>query len=669
MPNAFRRWLYGTVVFVSALLLLLVQPVITKAILPWFGGSAGVWTTSMLFFQLVLLLGYLYAHLITRTLAVRTQTILHIALLVLASLLLPIRPSEQWKPSGEGDPAGHILGLLFASAGLPYFLLSATSPLLQSWYSRTLQTGLPWRLFAVSNLGSLIALLCYPVLIEPQLTVRQQLGWWSAGFGGFAALCSVAAIVTGRGVAVADAVTLATPGKQILTWLALAIVPSALWLAVASQISQDVAAVPFLWILPLSIYLISFVLTFDSSRWYSPRVYRWILPLSWIAFVALAGQQGHIKLEYTIALYALALLLCCMFCHGELARLKPDTGQLTLYYLTISAGGALGGLFVGLVAPKLFDRYLELPVAMLACVVLALWLLYRVSNQRVIRIAVVSAAGAVAATFVNSSKLNYEIHLRNFYGTLLVEEETQDNKEKIRTLYNGTIQHGLQFVSAAKSRIATTYYGPASGAALALRELEQRGPVRLGVIGLGAGTMAAYSRPHDYVRFYDINPLVIQLARTEFRYLRESQGKTDVVPGDARLSLERETPQNFSLLVVDAFSGDSIPIHLLTREAFTLYFRHIAPGGAIAVHVTNKHLQLAPVVKKLAGDQRAHSRLIINTSEEERKIYDSDWVIVTKDNELDSRLAYLSSPIKGSEPLRLWTDDYSNLFSILKANR
>ncbi|MBC8166492.1 MAG: hypothetical protein H7Y20_11550, partial [Bryobacteraceae bacterium] len=324
MQASLRRMLYACVVFWSALLLLLVQPVLTKAILPWFGGSAGVWTTSMLFFQTVLLLGYLYAHLLHRTLALRWQILLHCALLVMAVLMLPLHPSVASKPSGGADPVPRILGLLFSSAGLPYFLLSATSPLLQSWFASTNRTELPWRLFAISNLGSLVALLSYPILIEPRLTVEDQLRYWSLGFLLFAVSCAATGLLSWR-LEKRAAATVLPRWPRLFTWLGLAAVPSVLWLAVANQISQDVAAIPFLWILPLALYLLSFFLTFESDLWYRPRLYKWLLPIAWTGVLVVVAKQSSLHIMWTIVLYSFVLFLCCMFCHGELARLRPES--------------------------------------------------------------------------------------------------------------------------------------------------------------------------------------------------------------------------------------------------------------------------------------------------------------------------------------------------------
>lgn len=664
MGVALRRALYAGVVFWSALLLLLVQPLITRAILPWFGGSAGVWTTSMLFFQALLLAGYAYAHLLHRKLTVKQQVIVHALLLVASFVMLPLSPSAEWKALGKEDPVPKILGLLAATIGLPYFLLSSTSPLLQSWFSRIFHAELPYRLFAVSNLGSLVALLSYPVLIEPWLTVSQQLRWWSIGFIGFAGICLAAAVLSWRR---ADPVV---PGphsawNQKLTWLSLAAVPSVLWLAVGNQLSQDVAAVPFLWIMPLALYLLTFVLCFDSDRWYKPRLFRWILPLAWAGIVGVVSQRGYLDILTTVPVLLGSLFLCCMFCHGELARLKPESRLLTSYYLTLAAGGALGGLLVGFIAPRLFSDYVELPIAVLACIILALWLLYGLASKRVFRVGGVVAAATVAALFAQNDASEHQVNIRNFYGILQAGDSGQGD-DKYRVLFNGTIQHGIQYLAPDKSRIPTTYYGPASGAGIAMRVMQKRGPMHVGVIGLGVGTMAAYGRQNDRYRFYEINPAVVRLAIEDFRYLKESPADITVVSGDARLSLEREKPQNFDLLVVDAFSGDSIPVHLLTREAFEVYFRHLAPGGAIAVHVTNKHLELSPVVKLAAQSQGASSSLIHNSEDEDEGIYVSSWVIVTKNKNLTREIAWLTSPIPENERLRLWTDDYSNLLFILR---
>jgi spermidine synthase len=659
-----RRALYACVVFWSALLLLLVQPVLAKAILPWFGGSAGVWTTAMLFFQVLLLLGYAYAHLLHRRLRLKHQVLVHGCLLAASVAFLPLDPSDAWKPRGHEDPVFKILGLLATTAGLPYFVLSTTSPLLQSWYSRVFHAELPYRLFAISNLGSLVALLCYPVLIEPWLTVGHQLQWWSAAYVVFAVICLTAGLISHQTAVPAERGEL-PEWSRMVTWLALGAIPSVLWLAVGNQLSQEVAAVPFLWIMPLAIYLLTFVLCFDHQRWYRQNVFRWLLPLAWGGIVLVVSQRGYVDIRSAVPILLASLFLCCMFCHGELARLKPESRSLTAYYLTIAAGGALGGLFVALIAPRLFTDYLELPISVMASVVLALWLLYGLAPKRVLRIGGVVAGAVGAALVVQTEPLSTNVHIRNFYG-ILQTAEFGSGGERQRSLFNGTIQHGLQFLENDRSRIPTSYYGTASGAAIALKILQKQGPVHVGVIGLGVGTMATYGRDRDRYRFYEINPDVIRVAASHFRYLKDSAAEITVVTGDARLSLEREPPQNFHLLVVDAFSGDSIPVHLLTREAFAVYFRHLAPGGAVAVHVTNKHLELSPVVELSARANGAASSLIHNSGEAKNGIYLASWVVVTSNQKLTREISWLSSPIRRNGRLRLWTDDYSNLLTILR---
>ena len=335
----------------------------------------------MLFYQAMLLLGYAYAHLIARRLSLRMQGLAHTALLLISLALLPLHPSAAWKPSTGDDPSARILGLLFATVGLPYFLLASTSPLIQSWFARTVRTDVPYRLFALSNLGSLISLLSYPVIVEPELSTRSQMISWSIGYAVFVGMCGAAALISRTGEPFPE--THFTFDSVFWTWLGLAACPSIFWLAIASHLSQDVAPVPLLWILPLSLYLLSFVLCFDRERWYRPRLFRWLLPLAWVAITFGVAQRDMLSIKQGIFIFPGALFIVCMFCHGELARLRPEADELTGYYLTISAGGALGGIFVGLVAPRIFNEYLELPIAVLGSMLLALWLLYRFPTKRV----------------------------------------------------------------------------------------------------------------------------------------------------------------------------------------------------------------------------------------------------------------------------------------------
>ncbi len=648
-------------VFWSAVLLLLVQPILTKSILPWFGGSAGVWTTSMVFYQCVLLAGYLYAHLLTSYVAIKRQALVHFTLLVCSLFALPLHPSDAWKPSGDGDPLLRIVALLFSTAGLPYFLLSATSPLVQSWYSNLHVGKTPYRLFAVSNLGSLAALLSYPVLIEPFLSTHLQRRGWSAGYVVFIVALGALCLKALR----SQEQTLPAKTKwssEALLWISLAAAPSILWLALANHLSQDVAAVPFLWILPLSVYLLSFILCFDSDRWYKPRIFRWLLPPCIVGLLFGVGFQSLMSFAIFLGLYAFELFIICVVCHGELARRRPEPGGLTAFYLSLAIGGASGGIFEGLIAPRIFDSYLELPLGALAVIVLSLATLYSMPQGRVLRVGGTAAAAVLASFFVTEKGIDQQHNLRNFYGALQVKQKGS-LEDLTRYLRNGAITHGAQYLVGKRRREPTTYYATNSGAGLTIEALRRPG-MRVGVVGLGVGTLAAYARAGDYYRFYEINPLVVRLAQADFGYLGDSPAKPDIALGDARLSMEREEPENFDVILLDAFSGDSIPIHLLTMEAIDLYFHHLIAEGALAVHITNKHVNLEPVLSYAATARGLFAFLIHNRPEPEKEVNNSDWVILTRNAQLLQRLRPFAVPL--SPGYQRWTDDYSNLIRLLR---
>ncbi len=656
----------------SSFLLFQIQPMIAKMILPWFGGSAAVWITAMLFFQTALLGGYLYAHWSVASLKPRTQAMVHAALLAASFLFLPVVPSLSWKPDGSEDPILRILGLLLFSVGLPYFLLSSTSPLVQAWYSRRHEAGLPYRLFALSNLASLAGLLAYPALIEPRVTLHGQSLAWSAAYGGFALLAGLSAFRGSAAAAVAGSQAAKgegdSPGlRERLLWFLLAACASTLLLAVTNHLTQNVASIPFLWVLPLSLYLLSFILTFDFERLYNPTVFSWLLiaALGGMAY-GLKNWNSHTSLRLVIPVFAAGLFLCCMYCHGELVRRKPAPRHLTSFYLMLSLGGAAGGILVGLAAPKALPGYFELPIVLTTCAVLMLFLVDR--KQRVTFAAV--AATAIALTFTSSVYIsNYRasalVMMRNFYGGLRVNQYETGTGDENRILVHGTVDHGMQFTRPARRRDHITYYGPESGVALAIKALRPS-PIRVGVIGLGAGSIAAFARPGDVFRFYDINPLIEQIARTQFTYLSDSRGRVEIVLGDGRLSLERETPQQYDLLAVDAFSGDAVPVHLLTRQAVELYFRHLKPDGILALHITNTHLDLAPVVELLRADLGKYAVLIENDRDEERKIYHSTWALLSSKPITSPVILDQADDLPSRQDLRVWTDDYNNLFQVLK---
>jgi len=672
--------LYALTILVSAFLLFQVQPVIARIILPWFGGSAAVWTTCLLFFQSVLLLGYLYSHWLYRKLRPRAQMAAHIGLLTVSLAVLPIWPSAAWKPTGGADPTLRILALLAVNVGLPYFLLSTTGPLLQAWYARRYRGAMPYRLYALSNAGSMFALISYPVLFEPWLGTRHQAVSWSAAYGVFVLLCACAAWRGRNSPAVQSEPAPDAGGgpRRIFFWIALPACASILLLAITNHLTQNVAAIPFLWILPLSLYLLSFILCFESESWYPRRVFPGLFAVAvgGMAY-ALSPDFQNNPIKVMIPFFAGGLFVCCMVCHGELARLKPHPSQLTFFYVMIALGGALGGVFVALIAPRVFSGFYELPVglAACACVVLAVWRADPESGlggswmrptplaAALLTLAIVGYLGFIIHERGRSARLM----VRNFYGGLKVTDETADDSEEpVRRLMHGTITHGEQFLDPRFQGRITTYYGPNSGVGRAIRQDQENGPVRVGVIGLGTGTLAAYGRAGDYFRFYEINPLVLRLARTEFTFLKICKARLDVALGDARLSLEGEPPENFDVLAVDAFSSDAIPVHLLTREAFALYFRHLKPDGVLAVHVSNKHLNLTPVVKLAAVSLQKDARLV-DTEDEENDVFGSTWVLVTSSPRFfEGPLMLTATVVPLPRKARMWTDDYSNLFQILK---
>ena len=649
------RLLYGSTIFSGSLLLFLIQPMMAKAILPWFGGAAGVWACALFFFQAALLAGYGYAWWSARRLSGRAQALVHLALLAASLFLLPVTLHPSWKPAGPGDPAGRIIALLALSVGLPYFLLSANSPLLQMWFARRGKQAFPYRLFALSNLASLAALLLYPVVIEPLLPVSHQLRWWSLAYAAFAVLAASAALLGPLRSRARSPEMPSVPEEpprrpDFLLWFALAACPSILWMATANTLSQSVAPIPFLWILPLGIYLLTLILSFDRDGWYRPALYRVALPAACIVMGWCAGDRGAgMDIQWVIVLFASALFVSSMFCHGELARRKPGPEHLPSFYLTLAAGGAAGGLFVSILAPFLFDGFLELPLGVTLCVLLAVGLLYGVrSPRRLVRLILFAVAGFVAAVQIDALTSQTRVRVRNFYGALRVLD-----KGGVRILANGAIHHGAEFLAPEKERVPTTYYGRASGVGRAIAALPE-GPRRIGAIGLGAGTLAVYARPGDDFRFYEINPAVIVLAQTQFHFLPDCQGSLQIIPGDGRLSLERDTAPPFDLLAVDAFSGDAIPIHLLTAEAFRLYLAHLKPDGVLALHITNRYLDLAPEVLALAANAGMSARVVRNSPELDDDTYEATWVIA-------HRGAPLTTP---ATPV--WTDDHSNLLSALK---
>jgi SAM-dependent methyltransferase len=674
--------LYAVTIFTSAFLLFLLQPVMAKQILPWFGGSATVWTICLVFFQTTLLAGYAYADWTVRRLTPRTALHLHLGLLALSIAVLPIVPAAHWKPAGTEDPSLLILGLLAATIGLPYFLLSTTSPLIQAWFARRMPGRSPYRLFALSNLASMLALVGYPFLLEPWTATRAQAWGWSGAYILFAVLCAAAGYASLRPGAPADPATAAdaiktsadtepppTTGRQLL-WIALAGMGSFLLLAVSNHITQNIAAVPLLWIAPLAIYLLTFILCFDGTGWYKRDI---LLSMAAAALGVMAwtladpGMRHELMVQ--IGVFCAGLFIACMFCHGELVELKPSPRHLTRFYLMISLGGALGSVLVGIVAPLVLPAYFELGFGLAACALLLLWQVRREpAVYGVLGLVAVMVTIGCAIWGVVEFYRSTILATRNFYGVLRVQEAGVVDPGSRRTLVHGTIMHGNQYLSPVLRRVPTTYYTNTSGIGRLLEMLHPRkDPLRVGVIGLGAGTLATYGAKGDVYRFYDINPAVIEIAKRDFSYLSDSDATIETPLGDARLTLERDPPQRFDVLAIDAFSSDAIPVHLITSEALAIYLRHLKPEGVIAFHVTNRFLDLAPVVAALAQAHGLQSRLISDDGAD-GLASKSDWVLLARDDKLFARaeLAEFATPIKPRPDWRLWTDDFNNLVQVLK---
>jgi hypothetical protein len=753
---------YGLTIFLGAFLLFQVQPLIAKYILPWFGGGPGVWTTCMLFFQLLLLGGYTYAHLLTRKLKPRGQAIVHLILLGAALASLPITPREALKPDGTGNPTLQILLLLTVSLGLPYFVLSATSPLLQQWFNRSFPERSPYRLFALSNAGSLLALISFPFYVEPHFTRRLQVVLWGWGLAAYAVGCTLCALKLRKGSRTEPAtvhspetaalpkqepIAAAPPGAiQKVLWFLLAACASVLLLATTNKMCLDVAVIPFLWVLPLGLYLLSFIICFDNQRWYMrlPFTLALIIALGAVCWALFKGTDASIYQQVT--LYSGGLFVCCMVCHGELFRLRPDPRFLTSFYLLIAAGGAAGGLFVAVAAPILFSNYYELNLGLFLCGLLFLVVCARDQNPislnhwRWIAFALTLAvfAGldqsfvwlgtqlkALPVGYIHASRIALWLFLaalvtswlvrkkfksftywrllacawlllglcalgsalwkqagssgaeivsksRNFYGVLTVfEHEKDDPEEHHLLLQHGRITHGLQFVDPKRASWATTYYGAGTGIERAVRSLPPQGR-RIGVVGLGTGTLLAYGQAGDYWRIYEINPQVRQLSTSRFTYLNHCPGKVDVAMGDARLSMEREPSQQFDLLALDAFSSDAIPVHLLTKEAFDIYEKHLKTNGIIAVHISNHYLDLEPVVANIAHQfkyQLAMFDYDEHDNEDEWWLYSSTWIVLTHSEQsfLSPSLNNGATTIKTNwARVPLWTDDFASLFQILQ---
>jgi spermidine synthase len=608
-------------------------------------------------------------------------------------IFLPISPNEAWKPTDTANPALRIMTLLAATVGLPYFILSATGPLMQGWFLKAVPGQSPYRLYALSNVGSLLALLTYPFVFEPGFTTQTQAQLWSGTFLVFAVACAACALLMAMRSGTAELKVLSgendselesrvteasrqPTAAQMFLWFALAAVPSTLLLATTNQVCADIASVPFLWVLPLSLYLLSFILCFDSERWYNRRIFGISLGMfaagsCYLLWDSVLNWQSIPWIAVQAAIFFGMLFCSCMVCHGELVRLKPDPKYLTVFYLSISAGGALGGLFVGMIAPVVFDTLLELHIGIVAGCLLLLAVIYRDESSPLYRGRIPAAwatmligvvvLGWTLNAHANRITMNSISVTRNFYGSLRVEGFRESY-----VLKHGQIRHGHQFRDAEKRKLPTSYYGYESGCGLALKQHLPDEPKRVGLIGLGAGTLATYSQPGDYYRMYEINPTVVDIAREYFTYLAEAEGELETVVADGRIALERESPQRFDVLVLDAFSGDAIPTHLLTKECGELYLKHLNEKGILAVHITNRHVDLRPVCNGLATEFELHAVCATSTRSSEMGTSLANWVLLSRSAETLEGIDFgQTETFPLGKTSILWTDNFSNLLSVI----
>jgi hypothetical protein len=616
--------LLSLTVLLGAFLLFQVQPLLSKWILPWFGGGASVWTACMLFFQSVLFAGYAFAHFSERHAPRPLALVLQLGLVAAAAFSLPIGPGEAWRRASSGYPTWGILLVLLVHAGGPCLVLSSTGPLVQSWYARSCPGRSPYRLYALSNAGSLAALLTYPVAFEPFLGLKGQSALWTGAFAVFLALYAAGAVFARRRPPARDLEDGGEPAPsagRVALWIALPAFASWMLLASTNQICQDLAVIPFLWVLPLAAYLVSFIAAFDHPRWYRPAAVATATMVLVLATAFLVQASYTMRLVPGLLAALATLFFLCLFCHGELARLKPAPRHLTGYYLALSGGGALGGIFVSLAAPRLFSAFWEWNLGMAIAYAAAggrlVWIFREaIREHKYIATFFISsaAAGLVIIGYCSEAWRVPLERARTYYGVVTIREHRGQppHVRPCRDMVNGFVLHGRQYLNEEDRAKPTTYYVEESGIGAALGFFRDREDLRVGVVGLGVGTLAAYARlPGQSFRFYEINPDVIRLSRKHFTFLGDCRGRVEVVPGDARRSLEREPPQRFHVLALDAFSGDTIPTHLLTAEAMAAYLRHLEPDGVMAFHVSNRCLDLPPVVRGLA---RRHGRLFAERS-------------------------------------------------------
>jgi hypothetical protein len=688
-------------VFLSSFLLFQIQPMMGKYILPWFGGTTGVWSASLLFFQTILTGGYAYSYWLIGRLSRQRQGLVHLILLGFSILLLiintivwdnPILPDDSWRSQIGSQPLIDVLKVLLVAVGPPYFLLSTNSTLMQAWFIRDQLAGSPYWLYAVSNVGSLVALITFPTLFEPRFSLITQSILWVGVYILFILIAGYQAwSIFHRGVSaksnissqVGSDVIRSPKIKQRFMWVGMAALGSILLLATTSRVTQEVAAIPFLWVIPLTVYLLSFILTFSGERWYNRWFLLFLLFDSTVAYLWLV-IASTVSFTVQIGIYSVLLFSCTMICHGELYRQRPDPSHLTTFYLMVSIGGAVGGIAVNLVFPYIFKGFWEFQAGLSLVWILMLIFVMKIPPQVNFNLRRLLVVGVAATTCLVIGSLYLQSNTysqkaletyRNFFGIQSVKEKfPEDPDNHYYVLTHGITTHGYQFLSPEMRTLPTAYYVEDSGVGIGFNYHPFRpGTLRVGLVGLGVGVIAAYGQDGDLFRFYEVNPAVVEIAQSvNFSFLRDTPADVEIVIGDGRISLERELQENgsnnFDMLVLDAFNSDSIPTHLLTLEAFDLYTQHLKPGGILALHISNQHLNLKPIVWQLA-DMIGKEGLIFYYTSEDIRSKPSLWILLTNNQDFlqNPDVLKFSSPREVDTPaIRLWTDDYSNLFQVLK---
>jgi hypothetical protein len=690
-----RDWLLGSAVFTGSFLLFLIEPMAARRLLPLLGGSAEVWITCLIFFQCALLLGYLGAHALATRLPRRTRALIYSTLLG-ACLLHGQFIGRVELAASTAHPVLSVFRLLAVMIGLPFFALSMTTPLLQSWQAgeamalNTAQLAAPsYRFYAFSNFGSFLALVVYPWLLEPRYGLRAQNLLWRIGFAVFAVTCATIFFGNFRDLSPnaapepgAGSLNEAPPrAAHRVLWFLLAACGTLLLCAITNHLNQDVAAVPLLWILPLIAYLLSFVWAFSGDRFYPRRWFLLFLPvILFAAGYAIVQTDLNLALGWWVLFFCVVLLYCCMVCHGELHRLRPAPAHLTSFYLTIAAGGMIGSVFVGMVAPVIFRANYELACGLVLLALLAVVIAWREGIAwRVLGFTSLAAVVVLGGKQIANNRNGALALARNFYGALRVVETRATPESPLtnppatpgspntnadstfRALFHGTVLHGAQVIGSTR---ATPFYSPDSGIAMAIDLCCGQRPRRIGVIGLGAGSVAAYSRAGDVIRFYEIDPLIEKMATEYFTYLHDSPADIQIILGDGRVSLAQQPSQQFDVLAIDAFSGGAIPVHLLTREAIELYLRHLRPGGILAINITNVYLDLGPIVEAQARRAGLHA-FFFESAVNYPGGYVVDWVLLSNNQTLLSRPEMERGQALDPQPgLRIWTDDYNSLFPV-----